>query len=38
LIFGASSVIGIVAIVLGVYAAVQAFNGRPYHYPLLGRF
>jgi len=26
------------SIVLGVYAAVQTFQGRPYHYPLLGRF
>lgn len=29
-------VLGITQIVFGIYAAVQAFNGRPYHYPLLG--
>jgi uncharacterized Tic20 family protein len=29
-------VLGITQIVFGIYAAVQAFNGRPYRYPLLG--
>jgi len=29
--------ISITAIVYGVYAAVQAFNGRPFHYPFLAR-
>jgi len=30
--------VSLTSIILGVYAAVQAFQGRPYHYPLLGRF
>ncbi|MEO7002482.1 MAG: DUF4870 domain-containing protein [Ktedonobacterales bacterium] len=29
--------IGITAIVYGVYGAVQAFNGKPFHYPFLAR-
>ncbi len=38
LIIGGSLVVSIGAIILGVYAAIQAFQGRPYHYPLLWRF
>jgi len=38
LIYGAVLVINLGSIILGVYAAVQAFQGRPYHYPLLERF
>ncbi len=28
--------ISIISIVLGIYAAIQTFQGKPYHYPLLG--
>ena len=31
------SAVAIAAIVFGVYGAVQAFNGRPFHYPFLAR-
>ncbi len=37
LIWGVLFVIYIGAIVLGVIGAVQAFQGKPFHYPLLGR-
>ncbi|MFI5271816.1 MAG: DUF4870 domain-containing protein [Ktedonobacterales bacterium] len=30
------AVLSVVRIGFGIYAAIQAFNGRPYHYPLLG--
>ena len=29
--------LGVVEISFAIYAAVQAFQGKPYHYPLLGR-
>ncbi|HEV8192885.1 MAG TPA: DUF4870 domain-containing protein [Ktedonobacterales bacterium] len=37
LIWGVFFVVYIGAIVLGVIGAVQAFQGKPFHYPLLGR-
>ncbi len=37
-VIGFSVLINLSSVVLGVIAAVQAFQGRPYHYPLLGRF
>jgi uncharacterized Tic20 family protein len=36
LIWGLYFVVYIGAVVLGVYGAVQAFQGKPFHYPLLG--
>jgi uncharacterized Tic20 family protein len=36
LIWGVFFVVYIAAIVLGVVGAVQAFQGKPFHYPLLG--
>jgi len=38
LIFVVALLINLGSIILGVYAAIQAFQGRPYHYPLLERF
>jgi uncharacterized Tic20 family protein len=36
LIWGLIAVISLVEIGFGIYGAVQAFQGRPFHYPLLG--
>lgn len=38
LIFIVAIAINLGSVILGVYAAIQAFQGRPYHYPLLERF
>ena len=36
LLWGLIAVISLVEIGFGIYGAVQAFQGRPFHYPLLG--
>ncbi len=34
--YGGLALVGILDAIFSVYAAVQAFQGKPYHYPLLG--
>ena len=36
LVYGVIFLVGIVDVVLSVIGAVQAFQGKPFHYPLLG--
>ncbi len=38
LFLGLAALLGIVALVLAVWAAIKASNGEPYHYPLTIRF
>lgn len=35
-IYGALAFVGLVDVIFSIIAAVQAFQGKPYHYPLLG--